>query len=72
MLDEANSAKPNQALLIEIMELQEAISEGQNPDIKALIITCENALTAAFANNNFEAAKTSTIRLSYLYKLGQH
>ncbi len=69
VLDEANSAKPNQALLMEIMELQEAIAEGQKPDIKALIVACENSLAAAFENKHFEAAKTSTIRLSYLYKM---
>lgn len=69
VLDEANSAKPNQALLVEIMELQEAISEGQKPDIAALIHQCEKNLSAAFEQRNFDAAKHSTIRLSYLTKL---
>ena len=71
VLDEANSAKPDQSLLIEIMELQEAIAEGNKPDITALITACEKDLSAAFKNNIFEAAKISTIRLSYLYKMHQ-
>lgn len=72
VLDEANTAKPDQALLIEIMELQEAIAEGQKPDIPSLISTCEKNLSHAFQNNDLDAAKNSTIRLSYLYKLLSH
>lgn len=69
VLDEANSTKPNQQLLLEIMELQEVIADGQKPDITGLIRTCEKDLSDAFQNNDLEAAKNSTIRLSYLYKL---
>jgi len=71
VLDEANSAKPDKALLIEIMKLQEAIAEGQAPDIAGLRAAAEKDLSGAFGNNNIEAAKNSTIRLSYLYKLGK-
>ncbi len=69
VLDDANSAKPDTALLAEIMELQEAIADKQNPDIAALIDACERALSEAFAKNDYDQAKSSTIRLSYLYKL---
>src|SRR5690242_1322327 len=51
VLDEANSAKPDQALLAEIMELQEAIADGQKPNIRALIAECEKNLSSAFKNN---------------------
>lgn len=72
ILDEANSTKPDTALLMEIMELQEAISEGQKPDIQGLIVKCEQELSEAFAHHDIEGAKTSTIRLSYLQKLATH
>ncbi|MDX2073161.1 MAG: Fe-S protein assembly co-chaperone HscB [Alphaproteobacteria bacterium] len=71
VLDEANSAKPDKALLMEIMELQEAIAEGGKPNIAALINACEKDLSEAFRNNDLDEAKASTIRLSYLYKLHQ-
>ena len=71
VLDAANSAKPDMALLTEIMELQEAIEDGNSPDIAGLIRTCENELAEAFKRNDNHRAKNSTIRLSYLYKLHQ-
>lgn len=58
--------------LIEMMELQEAIAEGKNPDISALINACDNSLAEAFAKNDLVTAKNSTIRLSYLYKMLSH
>jgi molecular chaperone HscB len=69
VLDDANSAKPDIATLTEIMELQEMISEGKNPDILGLIKRCESALEYAFKKNDIEDAKHLAIRLSYLYKL---
>jgi len=71
VLDEANTAKPDKALLMEIMELQEAIAEGQRPDIAALVEETLSTLRISFGNNDLGAAKTSTIRLSYLKKLGR-
>lgn len=72
VLDEANSTKPDKALLMEIMELQEAIAEGKNPDIHVLIVKCEQDLSEAFAQHDLERAKISTLRLSYLQKLAAH
>lgn len=69
VLDEANTAKPDMALLEEIMELQEAIAEGHTPDIAARIAECEQELSDAFAKSDRNRAKNSTIRLSYLTKL---
>jgi molecular chaperone HscB len=73
VLDEANSAKPDTTLLMEIMELQERLENGRTPQLQAEIATrakaCEGVLADAFKNNALEAAKTSTIRLSYYYKL---
>lgn len=69
ILDEANSTKPDKALLMEVMELQEAIAEGNKPDISALIAETLKNLSQSFKNNDLEAAKTSTIRLSYLTKM---
>jgi DnaJ-domain-containing protein 1 len=55
--------------LMEMIELQEAIADGTRPDIAALIHTCDQTISTAFRNHDFEAAKHSTIRLSYLYKM---
>lgn len=69
ILDEANTTKPDKALLMEIMELQEAIAEGEKPDISALIAETVGTLEEAFRKRDFGTAKTSTIRLSYLTKM---
>jgi molecular chaperone HscB len=60
------------ATLAEMMELQETISEGKNPDIAALIAECKQSLQGAFAAGDWTRAKHSTIRLGYLYKLPHH
>ncbi len=57
------------ALLMEMMELREAIAEGKNPDIISLQKSCENNLAEAFEKNNLVLAKSLTERLSYLYKM---
>jgi molecular chaperone HscB len=57
------------ATLMEMMELQEAIAEGEKPDITALIERCEASLAKAFENGDLSAAKKLTIRLGYLYKM---
>lgn len=77
VLDEANTTKPDMVILNEIMELQEARMEADTPEKMAdfqvkqqgLIEECLQHLTEAFTQNDLDAAKTSTIRLSYLYKL---
>lgn len=77
VLDEANSAKPDMATLNEVMDLQEAKAEADTPEaqdafkhmLEQLTSNCLAKLTNAFEKNDFNAAKTSTIRLSYLYKL---
>ena len=73
VLDEANTVKPDNALLMEIMELQDQLSEGRTPEFNAeiqkRITVCEDSLAKAFNQIDYEAAKQYTMRLSYLYKL---
>lgn len=72
--DETN---PPPALLMEIMELRERITEAQHDgrvllamveEVKQLAGDCSSALTAAFNAGDYTQAEAETLRLAYLGK----
>ncbi len=77
VLDEANSSKPDMVTLQEIMELQEQRENAESIEqqlqwkmrVQTLQQQCILQLEQAFQQSDLDAAKNSTIRLSYLYKL---
>lgn len=74
--DGADTHKPNQALLMEMLELREGMAEAsseadaakQVQDIKAAMKQIEVALTELFAQNDDEATAQQVIRLRYFGK----
>lgn len=70
------SVKPDQSLLIEMMELREQLSEAADEasiaqasfDIKNAMKQCSAELEQAFAEEAYEQAAQLTIRLRYLGK----
>lgn len=71
-----DTVKPNQALLMEMMELREQIGEAASEadaakavqDLKAAMTNVTDKLLASFADNAYEDAAQQTIRLRYLGK----
>ena len=72
-------AQPDQALLIEAMEMREALEEADGLDeVKAIqadaedqVERCQSDLAGAFAANDLDAAGRLTVRLKYLGKLAE-
>ena len=77
-----NSAKEikeihDQDVLLEIMEIKEALLEASNPDEKKQLLdevqrqtdACIAVLTVAFAKADYQAALSQTYRLSYWQKI---
>lgn len=74
--DEADTHKPSQGLLMEMLEMRETLAEAGNEvdiakhaqDIKAAMRTCEKKLGEYFEAHVYAEAAQQTIRLRYLGK----
>ena len=74
--DERDTHKPDQALLMEMLELRESMAQSQSEaeiakhaqDIKAAMKQTEAQLASMFAEKAYEEAAQAVIRLRYLGK----
>jgi molecular chaperone HscB len=76
---EKDSVKPSHALLMEIMELREALEEAKTPEeVDALrmansgtIVALQDELIATFGRSDMQQAAQQTIKLGYLIKIAE-
>jgi molecular chaperone HscB len=68
-----DTVKPAPALLMEVMELRERLSEGEADSVATeagkAVASCLATLNAAFERNQLDEAAQTTLRLGYLQKI---
>jgi molecular chaperone HscB len=75
---DADTIKPSQQLLMEVMELQDTLQDIDNASlskfieqINAQMRACNEMLSNAFAEKDYARAADATLRLNYLTKISE-